>query len=260
MVDAPDLPFTGGIVGYLGYECAALTLPVTLSHRSPYPDAYFVRPQSFIVYDHAEQTAHVCCLEDVHNEGVSGGDALLDRLERVVRAAEGASVAKGALISNGSPPPRPTTRLTYVRAADPRTRPEVKGPDFGALRAFRTRHQLEGTDDAVIVDAAGAMLETTTGALAAWDGEKLTVPDGVRLPSVTLHQAARRAREAGARVQRRRFTPEFAAAHPLWFLNSLHGISPVTELRSPEAPGVALHPPAHPGAAEWQSWWWGGFA
>lgn len=159
-----------------------------------------------------------------------------------------------------APPPRPTTRLTYVRAADPRTRPEVKGPDFGALRAYRTRHQLEGTDDTVIVDAAGAMLETTTGALAAWDGETLTVPDGVRLPSVTLHQAARRAREAGARVQRRRFTPEFAAAHPLWFLNSLHGISPVTELRSPEAPGVALHPPAHPGAAEWQSWWWGGFA
>lgn len=102
VVDAPDLPFTGGVVGYLGYECAELTLPVRLTHRSPYPDAYFVRPQSFIVYDHASQTAHVCCLEDVHNEGASGGDALLDRLERVVRAAEGASVAKGALISNGS--------------------------------------------------------------------------------------------------------------------------------------------------------------
>lgn len=157
-----------------------------------------------------------------------------------------------------APPPRPTTRLTYARAADPRTRPEVKGPDLGALRAFRTRHQLAGTDDTVIVDATGAMLETTTGALAAWDGAALLVPDGVWLPSVTLRQVARRAREAGARVERRRFTPEFAASHPLWFLNSLHGISPVTELRA--ASGETVRPPTHPDAAEWQSWWWGGFA
>ena len=73
--DAPDLPFTGGVIGYLGYECAELTMPITLSHSSPYPDAYFVRPQSFIVYDHEREITHLCCL--------AGGNSheLLNRLE-----------------------------------------------------------------------------------------------------------------------------------------------------------------------------------
>ncbi len=91
--DAPDLPFTGGLIGYLGYECAQLTLPLTLRHRSPYPDAYFVRPQSFIVYDHAAEVAHLCALA---GEGTS---ALLDRLERALAGADGGPEAQ---ISDGS--------------------------------------------------------------------------------------------------------------------------------------------------------------
>lgn len=91
--DAPDLPFTGGVIGYLGYECAELTLPITLRHRSPYPDAYFVRPQSFIVYDHEAEIAHLCALAG------DGTDALLDRLEKALDGADG---ARGSSISNGS--------------------------------------------------------------------------------------------------------------------------------------------------------------
>ena len=91
--DSPDLPFTGGVIGYLGYECAALTLPITLRHRSPYPDAYFVRPQSFIVYDHEDETAHLCALSG------DGADDLLDRLER---ALQGVAADGGSSISNGS--------------------------------------------------------------------------------------------------------------------------------------------------------------
>lgn len=91
--DAPDLPFTGGVIGYLGYECAALTLPITLRHRSAYPDAYFVRPQSFIVYDHEAETAHLCALSG------DGADDLLDRLEE---ALQGVAADGGSSISNGS--------------------------------------------------------------------------------------------------------------------------------------------------------------
>ena len=91
--DAPDLPFTGGWIGYLGYECAELTLPITLRHRSPYPDAYFVRPQSFIVYDHEAETAHLCALAG------EGAEGLLDRLEQ---ALEGADDTGGASIGEGS--------------------------------------------------------------------------------------------------------------------------------------------------------------
>ncbi|MGV0343795.1 chorismate-binding protein [Corynebacterium lehmanniae] len=91
--DPPDLPFTGGWIGYLGYECAELTLPISLRHRSPYPDAYFVRPQSFIVYDHEAETAHLCALAG------EGADGLLDRLEQ---ALEGAGTAGRASIGEGS--------------------------------------------------------------------------------------------------------------------------------------------------------------
>lgn len=93
VIDAPDLPFTGGWIGYLGYECAELTMPITLRHRSPFPDAYFVRPQSFIVYDHEAETAHLCALAG------EGADGLLDRL---AQALEGAGTAGGASISEGS--------------------------------------------------------------------------------------------------------------------------------------------------------------
>ena len=85
---------------------------------------------------------------------------------------------------------------------------------------------------------------------------QLCVSDGVRLPSVTLHQVVARAETLGLPVVRRRLTPELAAAHPLWFLNSLHGISPVSELYVGD---TVITPPAHPCFDEWHDWWWGGF-
>lgn len=95
--DAPDLPFTGGVIGYLGYECAELTMPITLRHRSPYPDAYFVRPQSFIVYDHQAEVAHLCALAG------GGSEALLDRLEAALESAAGDGAGtEGASIGSGS--------------------------------------------------------------------------------------------------------------------------------------------------------------
>lgn len=159
-----------------------------------------------------------------------------------------------------APPPRPFTTLTFVEQSaetpDPRTQPTVKGPDFGALRAYRSRYQREGTDDTVITDCTGAMLEATTGALVAWDGDTLVLPDGVWLPSVTMHQVAERARSLGREVERRSLTLELAARCPLWFLNSLHGISPVSEIWVGED---TVTPPEHPACDEWQGWWWGGF-
>ena len=155
-----------------------------------------------------------------------------------------------------APPARRTTRLTYVQAPDPRTQPLVKGPDFPALAGFRAEYQADGTDDTAIVDASGAMVETTTGALVAWDGETLILPTGLALPSITLRQVARRASALGIHTETRPITPELAAECPLWFLNSLHGISPVSELHAPT--GV-IHPPHSPHTTAWQHWWWGCF-
>ncbi|WP_410954364.1 hypothetical protein, partial [Pseudomonas aeruginosa] len=67
-------------------------------HRSPYPDAYFVRPQSFIVYDHHAETAHLCCLAG------DGAEQLLNRLEAALAAEESRSRGEdsGASLSAGS--------------------------------------------------------------------------------------------------------------------------------------------------------------
>ena len=155
-----------------------------------------------------------------------------------------------------APPARPVTRLTYAQAPDPRSQPFVKGPDFPALARYRAEYQDDGADDTVIVDSSGAMVETTTGALVAWDGETLVLPTGTALPSITLHQVTRRAAALGIRTETRPLTPELATECPLWFLNSLHGISPVTELHTPS--GV-IYPPSNPHATAWQQWWWDSF-
>ena len=155
-----------------------------------------------------------------------------------------------------APPARPVTRLTYAQAPDPRSQPLVKGPDFPALARYRAEYQDDGADDTVIVDSSGAMLETTTGALVAWDGETLVLPTGTALPSITLHQVTQRAAALGIRTETRPLTPELATECPLWFLNSLHGISPVTELHTP---GGVTYPPGNPHATAWQQWWWDSF-
>lgn len=177
-------------------------------------------------------------------EGFGGEAELFPRIAR----------AQGLLLLDArlAPPARPTTALTLPVAEDPRTQPLVKGPDFERFAAYRARHQLPGTDDTIIVDAGGAAVETTTGALVGWDGDTLVVPAGLRLPSVTLAQVVGRARGLGVGVVKRKLLWE----QPLWFLNSLHGISPV---RAVVTPTHTVHPPAHPDAAEWQAWWWAGF-
>ena len=157
-----------------------------------------------------------------------------------------------------APLARPVTRLTYAQAPDPRSQPLVKGPDFPALARYRAEYQDDGADDTVIVDSSGAMVETTTGALVAWDGETLVLPTGTALPSITLHQVTRRAAALGIRTETRPLTLELATACPLWFLNSLHGISPVSELHAPTGTGV-IYPPRSPHTTAWQHWWWGCF-
>lgn len=58
--DAP-FPFTGGLVGYLGYELKALTGTDNI-HVSALPDALFYLPQNLLVFDHLRGKAWQCHL------------------------------------------------------------------------------------------------------------------------------------------------------------------------------------------------------
>ena len=54
-------PFTGGLVGYLGYELKALTGTDNI-HVSELPDALLYLPQNLLVFDHLRNKAWVCHL------------------------------------------------------------------------------------------------------------------------------------------------------------------------------------------------------
>lgn len=152
---------------------------------------------------------------------LAGAGACWPRLE---------AFADGRLLLHVRPAParRPTTRLWTLPGADLRTRPRHKGPDLAALAVARRAAQAHGADDAVLLDAAGHVLEAASGAIAWWEGEDLCLPASEQgLPSVTLTRAVAAAGAAGVAVRRRDRAPSALAGRAVWYLNALHGISPV---------------------------------
>jgi len=80
-VRVPDdwpLAFTGGLVGYLGYELKALTTGAEVYH-SPQADAWFLHTRNFVVFDHEGGLAFECTL-------VGDGDPGLERTESAATA------------------------------------------------------------------------------------------------------------------------------------------------------------------------------
>jgi para-aminobenzoate synthetase len=68
----PDLPFpfTGGYVGYFGYEWEG-----NHKHKSPYPDSLLLRVENFLAIDHVENTLYLV-----------GGESWRDEMERRIAA------------------------------------------------------------------------------------------------------------------------------------------------------------------------------
>ncbi|OIR45420.1 hypothetical protein [Corynebacterium sp. NML130628] len=104
---------------------------------------------------------------------------------------------------------------------------------------YRTQHLLPGSHDVILGDFA----ETTTGALVGWKEDTLVMPTGVDLPSTTQQLVAQRARGLEISIVNGPAGPD----QPLWFLNAVQGISPVTALLTPA--GARIEIPQHPEAA-----------
>jgi para-aminobenzoate synthetase len=85
-LDDRGLPFafTGGFVGYLGYELKA-ECGGALVHRSPHPDAMLLFADRLLAYDHATGEAHVICVTEpsARDDAAAWADHTVRRLRSV---------------------------------------------------------------------------------------------------------------------------------------------------------------------------------
>jgi len=144
--------------------------------------------------------------------------------------------------------PAPERRDALVLAShpgrDPRTTPQVKGPDLAAMLRLRTEAQAHGADDAVLLDRDGRLVEGSTTSIVWWAGEVLCVVDSAvpRIPSITERTLVTLATALGVTVAEHRLRPEELDGCEVWALNALHGARIVTawhgeRMRPAEQPG-----------------------
>ncbi len=153
-----------------------------------------------------------------------------------------------------APPIRPVTRLLYTPIPDPRHSPRIKGPDLTRLSEARELAVAQGFDDLLLCDNDGTILETCTGNLMWWDGGTAVFPQrqDQLLPGVTAEQVRLRLDETGTPLRFADISLPELAGHAVWFLNSLHGISPVSMLSNH---GTSIPLARHPHEDEWREWW-----
>jgi len=115
-IDAPPVPvpevpfpFTGGYIGYFGYELKA-ECGARNKHRSALPDAILLRVERFLVIDHVDNELYMVCA----GEGAGGDtDDWLNDIERRIAALDtGSDIGIPARSMNHS---RPTEHFSVSR-------------------------------------------------------------------------------------------------------------------------------------------------
>lgn len=137
------------------------------------------------------------------------------------------------------PAPDELTHVTLATAPrDPRTSPNIKGPDLVALGALRTEL---GVGEAVILDN-GVIAEGAWSSIVWWKNDTLHAvdPSVPRLPSVTESILRQHASFIGAPVLSARARPDELDGAEVWVLSALHGIRVATEWR--DGPTVHSEP------------------
>lgn len=130
--------------------------------------------------------------------------------------------------------PAPELKETIVVATathDPRVEPSIKGPDIPVLNALRQEAQVQGADDAVILDAQGRIVDGSTTCFVWFADGELHVPpaEAIRVDSTTVAAARELAAKGDIAVTETWATPADLAGVELYALNALHGIRAVTK-------------------------------
>ncbi|MGO2111581.1 MAG: aminotransferase class IV [Pseudoclavibacter sp.] len=187
------------------------------------------------------------------------------------RSAGSETVVTVDLIVRPAPPLRETTRLAI--APDRRSFPLLKGADGERTASDRGAAREAGDDDALYLDADGRVIEAANGAVIGWrraaagegggprGGLTLVLPATDRaLPSTTVAAMLEELASGGRHIDELRDRP----AHPepvggtarntarvppatvtvspftpddvdeLWYVNALHGITPVVSIDGAE--------------------------
>lgn len=161
-------------------------------------------------------------------------------------------VTRGTAPSLGFPPPLKPTLLVVAREYDsPAPEMYEKGWDLHIFREgyapplahYKTLNYLyhlearqaavdAGCDEAVILDRAGRVSETSAGSILARTQGKWWTPDSVRqLPGITVREVIGILEEEGSRVDRIEAMPEdLLAAETVWVTNSLIGVMPAGKI------------------------------
>ncbi|MEU0134823.1 aminotransferase class IV [Streptomyces sp. NPDC006296] len=171
-----------------------------------------------------------------------------ERTHRFLRAVAASLPARGRwfprveLVETGSgtrlrmwlrpaPPRTATVRLWTAPGPDHRRLPDVKGADLDRLTSLRAAAAEAGADEALLLSADGHVVEGSTTSIVWWRGDTLCGPPpgpGL-LPGITRALLGDSAGTAGHRVVTERATVNDLTGVPVWTLNALHGIRPVTQ-------------------------------
>lgn len=118
---------------------------------------------------------------------------------------------------------------TYPES-DPRQNPTVKGPDLSLCQQLRRHANMNGADEAVILDSAGFIAEAALSSLVWFRSNKLCSSDLSTkwLPSITRDEVFQIAHAMGIETSLERVRPSEISRLPIWALSSLNGIMPVT--------------------------------
>lgn len=126
-------------------------------------------------------------------------------------------------------PARLTTAALATAGYDPRTVPEIKGPDLVRLGALRAEVAETGANEAVIL-AGGIIVDCAYSAICWWRGDVLCAPPAElpRTRSVTWQLVQEIASARGVEVREESARPQDLDGCEVWVLSALHGIRLVT--------------------------------